>query len=275
MLAGIVRGKQLRPRRCLIYGTGGIGKSTWAAAAPHPVVIATEDGVGDVDCDKTPLCRTTTDVGGWLMQLSSPDVRHEYDTVVIDSVDWLERMVWDATARDEGKKTIEDFGYGKGYVFALRRWEQLLRMLDQCRARSMNVILIAHAKVERFAPPEADPYDRWVPDLHKSASALLVEWCDEVLFARYLVNVITREDKFNQKRTRAVGTNDRVLCTCEAPTHLAKRRIEMPDQIPLDWSAYQQYWPQAAPAAPAAPGNISGLVREGHSKQKRQEVVNG
>jgi hypothetical protein len=255
-----------------MYGPPAIGKSTWGASAPRPIVIATEDGLADIDCDKTPLCRSTTEVAQWLMQLSSPEVAHGYDTVVIDSLDWLEHLIWDATAKAENKKSIEDFGYGKGYVFAVRRWETLLRMLDGCRDRGMNVVLVAHAKVERFSPPEADPYDRWVPDLHKTASALLVEWCDEVFFAKYAVSVITREDKFNHKRTRAVGSSDRVVHTCEAPTHLAKRRIEMPDQIPLAWSEYQKYWPGLAAEVVKPGGNISGLVREGHSKQKKGEV---
>jgi hypothetical protein len=264
----------MMPRRTLVYGGPGDGKSTVASQSRKPLFVATEDGLNDIDVDKTPLCRSTAEVANWLMQLSAPDVQHGYETVVIDTLDWLEKMIWDATAKAEGAKSIESLPYGKGYIFSMRRWESLVKMLDACRERGMNIVLIAHAKVERFSPPESDPYDRWVPDLHKTATAMLVEWCDEVLFSKRVVNVITKEDKFNTKRTRAIGGNDRVLCTCARPTHIAKRRIEMPDEIPMLWSEYERYWPQAE-AAPAATGNISGLVKEGHSKQKRQEVVNG
>jgi hypothetical protein len=271
MLNGIVSGKRVRPRRTLLYGTHGIGKSTWAASSPKPIVLATEDGLDDIGCDRTPLLTETVDVARWLIDLGGPE-QHGYQTVVIDSLDWLEKLIWQATCRDDGKDNIEDFGYGKGYVKSVRRWEKLLAMLDGCRARGMNVILLAHAKVERFSPPDTDPYDRWQPDIHKSAAALVQEWADEVLFATYRVNTITRSadtvsrpgDKHEAKRTVAVGSGERTVYTSEAPTHAAKRRIELPDTLPLEWAAYQAHWPTGVGPA----GDISGIVAEGHSKKK-------
>jgi hypothetical protein len=205
-------------------------------------------------------------------------VQHGYDTVVIDSLDWLEHLIWDATAKADNKKSIEDFGYGKGYVFAVRRWETLLRMLDGCRDRGMNVVLVAHAKVERFSPPDSDPYDRWQPDVHKTASALVQEWCDEVLFAKPQVDTIQRaadtvikDDKKAPKRTRAIGSGERIVYTSEAPTHAAKRRIQLPDTMPLDWSEYAKHWPtgqQQQAGANVVAGDISGIVADGHSNKK-------
>ena len=264
MLSGVITGKRTRPRRVLLYGTHGIGKSTWAGSSPKPIVLATEDGLDDVGADRTPLLTETSEVGRWLIELGGEEA-HGYQTVVIDSLDWLEKLIWQATCRDGGKKSIEDFGYGKGYTMATRRWEQLLLMLDGCRARGMNVILLAHARIERFSPPDADPYDRWMPDLHKAAAPLLQEWADEVLFATYRVSTVTREEGFGQQRTRAVGSGERIVYTAEAPTHAAKRRISLPDTMPLDWSTYQSHWPTGN-GTPA--GDVSGMVKEGHSKQK-------
>lgn len=263
----VIKGKRAAPRRTLLYGTHGIGKSTWAANAPNPIVIATEDGLDDVGVDRTPLCTKTIDVARWLIDLSGEET-HPYKTVVIDTLDWLEKLIWSAVAEEANKKSIEDIGYAKGYVFALKRWEQLLHMLDACRARGMNVVLLAHAKVEKFAPPDTDAYDRWVPDLHKLASAVVEEWCDEVLFATYQVSTIKREEGFNS-RIRAVGSGDRVVYTSETPTHRAKRRIQLPDQMPLDWGIYQAAWPsQQQPLS-----NINAVVKNGHSKQKETANV--
>jgi hypothetical protein len=263
MLQGIVSGKRARPRRCLLYGTHGIGKSTWAASSPKPLVLATEDGLDDVGCDRTPLLTKTVDVARWLIDLAGPE-EHGYKTVVIDSLDWLEKLIWQATCEDDGKKDLESFGFGKGYVKAVNRWEKLLAMLEGCRARGMNVVLLAHAKIERFSPPDSDAYDRWQPDLHKLAAPLLQEWADEVLFASYQVSTIQREEKFGQQRTRAIGSGERIVYTSEAPTHAAKRRISLPDTLPLDWAAYQKHWPTGVGPA----GDISGIVTDGHSKQK-------
>jgi hypothetical protein len=276
-LEGLITGRRARPRRVLLYGTHGIGKSTWGASSPKPIVLATEDGLDDLDVARTPLLRETGEVGKWLIELGKGG--HDFETVVIDTVDWLEKLIWAATARDQGKDSIEEIGYGKGYTMALNRWEILLRMLDGCRAVGMNVVLLGHAKVERFSPPDADPYDRWQLDLHKGASALLQEWVDEVLFAKAKVNTITRSaetvtrpgDKHEAKRTVAIGSGERVVYTSEAPTHAAKRRIQMPEEIPLEWAEYQRYWPkgqQQQTGPGVAAGDITGMVADGHSKRK-------
>jgi hypothetical protein len=263
MLDGIIKGRAAKPRRVLLYGTHGIGKSTWASQAPSPIFLTTEDGLDDVGIDRTPLLTETMDVAKWLVELSGP-ADHGYKTVVVDTLDWLEKMILAATCKEAGKKSIEEFGYGKGYVLANRRWEQLLHMLDACRVKGMNVILLAHARIEKFSPPENDPYDRWVPDIHKLVAPTIQEWCDEVLFATYRVNTSKRDEGFGQKRTRAIGGGERVVHTCETPTHNAKRRVEMPDEISLDWREYQSYWPTNG----AAKGNIDGMVIEGSSKKK-------
>lgn len=262
MMDGVIKGKKAAPRRTLLYGTHGIGKSTFAASSPSPIVLATEDGLDDVGVDRTPVLKKTVDVAKWLIELGGGG--HDYKTVVIDTLDWLERLIWQAVADEGGKKSIEDYGYGKGYVLAIKRWESLLNMLDSCRTAGMNVILLSHAKVEKFAPPDTDSYDRWVPDLHKAAAAVVEEWCDEVLFATYQVSTIKGGDGFNS-RVRAIGSGDRVVYTSETPTHRAKRRISLPDQMPLDWATYQAAWPVA--------GNINGIVKDGHSKRK--ETANG
>lgn len=261
-MQGVIKGRRARPRRTVLYGTHGIGKTTWAAGAPAPLILSTEDGANDVGCDRTPLLTTVVEVSQWLIDLTGPE-SHEYKTIVIDTADWMEKIIWRATCEDSNKKTIEDFGYGKGYLLAARRWEKLLFLLDQCIARGLNVILLAHAKVEKFSPPDGDAYDRWQLDLHKTVSPLVQEWADEVLFAKYRVDTIRREEGFGQTKTRAIGSGERVVYTCEAPTHAAKRRIEMPDEIGLSWTEYQKYWP----GSDVATGDVNGIVKDGSSKK--------
>ncbi|MDR0869400.1 MAG: ATP-binding protein [Planctomycetaceae bacterium] len=45
LLQTIQTGKAQAPPRLLIYGTEGIGKSTFGASAPKPIFIPTEDGL--------------------------------------------------------------------------------------------------------------------------------------------------------------------------------------------------------------------------------------
>lgn len=254
----IIKGKQVKPRRVLLYGTHGVGKSTWAASAPAPIFLQTEEGLDDIGADRSPLCRTFGDLANCLSWLMAND--HQYQTVVLDTLDWTERLVHAATCEKHGKKSIEDFGYGRGYTFSLRVWEWLRNELQGLRDnREMNVILLAHARVTRFEDPAGAAYDRYEPDMHKTVSPMWQEWCDEVLFTRHLVATVKQDEGYGRERTRGIGTGERVCYTTEMATHLAKRRIAMPDQIPLSWEEYAKHWPGG--------GNIAGVVVNGSSKQ--------
>ena len=240
LMEQIQSGKQPAPRRIMLYGTHGIGKSTWGSMATKPVFIQTEDGLGEVACDKFPLARSFNDVIRALSELYTE--AHPYQTVVVDSLDWLERLIWEDVCRQKTVESIEDIGYAKGYVFALTQWREFLTGLEALRAdRGMMIVLIAHAKIERFENPETENYDRYVPRIHKHASYVIQEWCDEVLFATYRVHVKQTKEGFDKKTTKGVGTGERIVRTTERPAHVAKNRLNLPEELPLDWNAYAEF----------------------------------
>jgi len=240
LLGQIQRGRAAAPRRTLVYGVHGVGKSTFGSMAERPVFIQTEDGLGNIECERFPLASQYTDVVAALAELYTE--AHEYRTVIVDSLDWLERLIWAEVCKKRGVESIEDIGYGKGYVFALTNWREVLAGLDALRNdRGMGVILIAHAQIERFANPETDTYDRYSPRLHKQASALVQEWADEVLFATYAIHTKTTEEGFGRRRVQGIGTGERVVRTTERPAHVAKNRLSLPDEMPLDYRIYAAF----------------------------------
>ena len=99
LLQQVQRGRSHLPPRILVYGTEGVGKSSLAATTPKPIFIQTEDGLGEIDCDKFPLAKSLEDVVAALTELETQ--QHDYQTVAIDSLDWLERLIWDAVCRRE------------------------------------------------------------------------------------------------------------------------------------------------------------------------------
>jgi hypothetical protein len=242
LLSQVQTGKARRPPRLLVYGIEGIGKSSLAAATPKPIFIQTEDGLGEIDCHRLPLAQTYEEVDKALVELRTE--KHGYQTVVIDSLDWLERMIWDRLCRSYGVSSIEkvDGGYGKGYIHALTFWRQVIDRLAALRdERGMMVMLVAHAKVEKFDDPEAPTYDRYSPRLNKHASALLAEWSDSVLFATRRIITRTEDGTFNRSRTIAAGQGkdggERVLRCLGGPACIAKNRYNLPAELPLSWPA--------------------------------------
>lgn len=236
----IQRGKVNVPRRTLLFGTAGIGKSTFASMADTPVFIQTEDGLASIGCDRFPLATKYADVIAALGLLYTEP--HEYRTIAIDSLDWLERLIFAEVCLKRGVESVEDVAYGKAYVFALTQWREVLAGLDALRnERGMAVILIAHSHIEKFADPQCDTFDRYVPRLQKHAAALVQQWCDEVLFATYRIHTRTSDEGFGRKRVQGIGTGERILRTTERPAHVAKNRLNLPDEIPLDYSVYAAF----------------------------------
>jgi len=243
LLEQVQTGVRSAPRRVLLYGTHGIGKSSFAARAKKPIFIPTEDGLGEIDCSKLPLARSFEDVMNAIAELYSE--KHDYACAVVDSLDWLEQLIWADVCKKRMVESIEDIGYAKGYTFALTQWREFLEGLTALRdERGMTVILVAHAKIERFDNPETESYDRYSPRLHKLAAAVVQEWCDEVLFATYKVYTKVTDEGFNRKKAKGMGTGERIVRTTERPAHVAKNRLGLPDELPLDWDAFAQYLPE-------------------------------
>lgn len=240
----LVRAAHPKPPIIVVYGVHGVGKSTFAAQAPSPVFIQTEDGLGMLDCPHFPLASAFDAVMEALAALYSES--HDFKTCVLDSLDWLEPLIWAKACRDNGWASIEDAGYGKGYVAGLGYWRQYVEGLNALRDdKGMTIVQLAHTDIKRFDSPEHDPYDRYTIKLHARAAALVQEHSDIVLFANYRISTVKADVGFNKKVSRAVGSGERVIHTTERPAFLAKNRYGLPDTLPLDWQAFAQAMPEA------------------------------
>lgn len=233
-LKSIRKNEALAAPRVMVYGVEGIGKSTFAASAPSPVFILTEDGLGSLQVDHFPLATKYEDVLAAIDSLYND--QHQFKTVALDSLDWLENMIW----RDvESKHDAKELAYGKGAVIAAEKWREILDGFNALRNdKGMAVILIAHTTVKRYDNPETEPYDRFQPKLQDRSNALIREWCDAVLFANYKTIVKKDDVGFNKTVARGVSTGERLLFTNERPAFMAKNRFNLPDSIPLSWDAF-------------------------------------
>lgn len=233
-LKSIRKNEALAAPRIMVYGVEGIGKSTFAAGSPSPIFILTEDGLGSLQVDHFPLAKSYEDVLAAIDTLYNE--KHAFKTVALDSLDWLENMIW----RDvESKHEAKELAYGKGAVIAAEKWREVLDGLNALRNdKGMAVILIAHTTVKRYDNPETEPYDRFQPKLQDRSNALIREWCDAVMFANYKTIVKKDDVGFNKTVARGVSTGERMLFTSERPAYMAKNRYSLPDSIALSWDAF-------------------------------------
>lgn len=233
----ITRGKIPCAKKVIIYGPEGIGKSTFASKFPDPVFIDTEGSTKDMDVARFPA------PSSWNMLLE--EVRHVLDnpqvckTLVIDTADWAEQLCVKSVCDKYQKSGIEDFGYGKGYVFLQEEFGKLLNLLtDVVEQKMINVVLTAHAKMRKFEQPdEMGAYDRWEMKLSKNVSPMVKEWADMVLFANYKTHVVKVDGK-----NKAQG-GQRVLYTTHHSCWDAKNRYSLPDEISFEYGAIAHIFP--------------------------------
>lgn len=236
-LKDIVPTDEETPHRIVIYGPEGVGKSTFAARAPKCVMLGMERGLSEIKG-----AHRFPQAGRWDEVLDSIEfllsAEHPYESLAIDTLDWLEPLCW-AHACDIGNEkgkqdSIEAFGYGKGYNAAVDHWRTLLARLDELQAkRSMNVILVAHAEPKTFKNPLDEDYDRFVGTIHHKAWGLMKQWAKEVLFANYESYTIEKSG-----RVRGVSSGKRIIHTEYSAAFDAKNRHGLPAKLPLDWATF-------------------------------------
>lgn len=235
-----------RPPIVVVYGGPGIGKTTFAACAPDVVFIRIEDGLGSLTANTFEIAKTFQDVVEQLEAIR--DQEHGFKWLALDSLSALEPLIWDSVCRDEGKQSIEDFGFGKGYVQAGNVWRYFFDLLGQIVAKGIGCILIAHSEVVRFESPEIQAYDRAQIKLHKRAFGLVYERADVIGYCAPQVNVIT-EKNGEQSRGRGINTGERLIHLVEKPAYVAKNRYTLPPSLPLAWPEF--YGALLAVVAPA------------------------
>lgn len=232
-MLNITKGRLKQPVKLVIYGPEGIGKSTLAAACPDPLFIDTEGGTAHMDVSRLAGLDTWQKLKHGLSEIAG---RTELcKTLVIDTADWAEQLCMDYIVGKNKKTGIEDFGYGKGYVYVAEEFAKLLALLDSVILGGMNVVVTAHAKMRKFEQPdEMGAYDRWEMKLSKQTAPLLKEWCDALLFCNYETHVIVTDDKTGRGKGRG---GRRVIHTVHHPCWDAKNRFGLPDKLELSYAS--------------------------------------
>ena len=232
----IITGKIQSAQKVVLYGTEGIGKSTFAAQFPNPLFIDTEGSTKLMDVARLPK------PSSWTMLMD--EVRYVRDnpgicnTLVIDTADWAETLCIEHICSKSKKDGIEEFGYGKGYTYLEEEYGRLLNLLEEVIHRGVNVCMTAHANMRKIEQPdEMGAYDHWEMKMEKKTASLTKEWADMVLFANYRTIVINVDNQGAQKGKNKAQGGERVLYTTHHPAWDAKNRHALLDVLPMKYES--------------------------------------
>lgn len=237
----ITKGKLAGAVRAIISGTEGIGKSTLATKIPDSLVVDIEDGSRQIDCAR--VMALDWRAIEWTVDELIKDTQG-FRAIVFDTADWLERALIEWMLKQANKKSIEDFGYGKGYTMLQEHFSRFLAKCDKLIAKGVHVVFVAHTKVSRVSPPDqTDGYDRYELKLTKQVSPLLKEWSELYLFANYKVQIVEGTDG----KLKAQGGKERVMYANRTAAFDAKNRFGLPDEMPMDFAQIATVFSGAAP----------------------------
>jgi hypothetical protein len=237
-MLNIIEGKETRPLKIVIYGPEGIGKSTFASQFPDPLFIDTEGGTSNLNIRRIKCNKSWNELISIVKEIhDNPSI---CKTLVLDTADWAETLCINAVCEKYRKNNIEDFGFGKGYVYLLDEYSKLLTLLDQLIEVGINVVITAHAKPRKFElPEEQGAFDRYEMKLTRQVAPLIKEWCDALFFVNYKIYVVTTEN--NSKKAQG---GKRVLYTTHNPTYDAKNRFNLPEELELSFASIQHLFEQ-------------------------------
>lgn len=180
---------------------------------------------------------------------------------------------------DQALKATADIGYGKGCARAIPAWSWIISQLEQLRSqRKMAVVLLSQSKVSGTKLQTV----RATTDTRQTCISLAAGCCRNGATKCCLQRAefsSRSKKKVSTRRGRSRSTaRSGISEPAESASSLAKNRLSLPEELPLEWSAYmaavsKHYAAHAQPEATAeATVNVSGIVVDGSSKPPAAEV---
>lgn len=246
LIKQITTGIKPRPHFIGLYGPGGVGKSTLGADAPKPVFLGTDDGVATMDVASFPIPKSWQEVKAAIGELLME--AHEFETLVIDTVNGLEPLVWAHVCKEARVASIEDVdgGFGKGYLRAEEEWIEFYKSLKRLRMK-MNVIVLGHSKIKSTEDIFlGERYDRYLVKMDQRAADLMLESVDCMFFANF--EQIASKEK-GAKKAKMRGEGRRRMFTEARPAFVAKSRFDIPFEMDLSWKAFSDAIANCVPKA--------------------------
>jgi hypothetical protein len=210
----------------VIYGEPKIGKTTFASQFDNPLFLATEAGLNSLEAYQIPITSWDDFLEACALLAKG---KHEYKTIVIDTVDNLTKFCSEYVCKKNNVQHESDLAYGKGWTLVKN---EFLRVVTKLSLLPYGLILVSHAKTEEIKTRTA-AINKTTPTLSNSFRDIVLGMADIVLYA-HTIQRTSKDGKVEEVR---------VLRTKAAETYEAGDRTgKLPEALVFSYEAFQTAW---------------------------------
>lgn len=235
--------KKMLPPRFIVHGDAKVGKTTFTTGMPNPIIFDIDGNGGSENLNVVRLDKDTegfdvsydgimTAIGQLYTQ------EHSFNTLSIDSADWLEKLLIKKVCDDAKVDNIGKISHGKGYIELESLFKNIIDGMQALRdKKKMMVGFVCHTKVNTYDNTLGEDYHKSELKMTSRCQGLLEEWADIIVFATLKTYTKKQISGFGEKH-KAVG-DERVALLNKSPSYLAGNRYNgFPAELPLEWQAF-------------------------------------
>lgn len=247
-IAEIAPSLNLSALKIALYGEEKVGKSSFCAGMESPIFLDVEEGTNFLNVSR--INKNTLGVEEWtydhvMSVLNEMLVQeHSFKALVLDSIDWIETLAMGKLKEEHpGAKSyldssIKALSYGGGTSMLQQYMKDIFDAVENIRrSRNMHVVIIAHTKKKTETDVQGASFDKSVLKLTEKTEGLCIEWADFILFAKNKVYTSTEEVGLKKRNIGSDG--GRIILTAKNPSFSGGGRVELPEELPLEWAAFQ------------------------------------
>ena len=233
----------------LIYGTEGVGKTSFALQFPKPLKCLSINEAGFIDLadvGEIPEGAKNVEITSWPQLRSQLKTDCPEKTIVIDSGSGLQQLLFEHVTEAVYEGDTESFlSYYKGpRMHCPQQASELTMLFENLRAKEKNVLFLVHDTTEKVQNPRGIDYDTVDLEMDKGIRDVFKKWAQCILFMGLDPNIarITKSDKTRSPIEGKMQDDDiRIMFTTKSLVHSAKNKLHLPPVIPLGSSAPEAY----------------------------------
>jgi len=233
-------GGVLMPPRLVIIGEKKIGKTTFGASSPSPIILPSEDGCSQLKVDQFDKQTTWDGVLHCITELGKED--HKYKTLVIDTMDGIETLLKHEIIDNHYHGSTDGYNsYGKGELALVKEFKILIDYLDRLRAKKkMHLVILCHVDKRNVSNPMAGDYTQFTGAMGRKVWNLVGDWADQIGYACADEIVVNADDDKDKKgKIRQISDERKLIFGSRSGVDVGTRAgYELPSQISFTYKAY-------------------------------------